>query len=486
MNFRHLVFLAILVGGIARLAQDVWSLAHTPFAMPFDPITNTFRNFDRSVECTPKKLIHVTTEADVVAAVNEGRNNKMKVRAAGAGHSFQPHACADIMLNMDAFCKVLSVNATEGRVVVESGIRLKNLNLALASFGLAMPQLGLISEQSLAGAMSTGTHGTGLSLESVGAMTVVALEAVAGNGSVISLTGWRLNTSLVSLGCMGIVLRYTLHVVPAYRLYRREVVTPLAHVLADLPQRLASSRNYQFWHIPYSAYVVENHMSLYEGPEPSYPEHSFVVDKYMTHYLYLVVSALTVWIPSLSNPVNRAMPHLAPMHEFIARSDLALTYPPIGYESVRYTEMEYFIPLENANPMLKALYMFYEKFSEVCKVNSMSPVRTQKRDSITLSPANNMDCIIVSLVMIRRNNFEECAKLMQAEVFLPYGGRPHLGKRHFLTKLEIARVYGEEKIVEWEALRKEIDPENVFLTDYTKNLLPLDVTKSLKSKVVFA
>ena len=214
------LLLAITVAFLATFTHDVISLVHTPFAMPFDETTNTFRNFDRSVVCTPQRVIVVACEADVVAAVKEASEANRTLRAVGAGHSFQPLACGDYMMNMDGLRRILFVNASHGTVVVESGIRLKTLNEALAGFGLAMPQLGLITEQSLAGAISTGTHGTGFAHASVGAMAVQSADIIAGNGSLVTLTGRRLNISLVSLGAMGIVVRYTLKCVPAHRLHQ--------------------------------------------------------------------------------------------------------------------------------------------------------------------------------------------------------------------------------------------------------------------------
>eukprot|EP00759_Apiculatamorpha_spiralis_P051230 PhF_6_TR5150/c0_g1_i2/m.7359 len=399
------------------------------------------------------------------------------IRAVGAGHSFTPLACgADELIVTDSLDRV-SVNEDGKTVTVEAGIRLKNLNRALSNLGLAMPQLGMIGEQSIAGAISTGTHGTGLTLSCVGAEAVMSLDMVVANGSIVTFTrDGLLNTTMISLGSMGVIVRVTVNAIPAFTMRRIERVTPISQVIDNYLNNIQEYRNYQFWQVPYSDVAIEVIMTPVSitNKDEETPEWKMETDKYLNHYLYLVVSTLSVWCPPLTSYINRLIPLLSPPVDVISRSDLILNYPNIGFDSVRYTEMEYFIPFENFKPMFLAMLKWYDATKHECVVNAMNPIRVVKGDSLLLSPAHQTTSVSVSFVMVQRNNFDTCARSLEREVMLAYGGRPHLGKRHFLNSTEFTLLFGKQNIKVWNDTRNELDPNGIFLTEYIRTLSKLD------------
>src|SRR6478672_4477856 len=194
-----------------------------------------WRNWSGSQRCAPARVVRPRTRAELAAAVAEGPG---PVRVAGAGHSFSGAATTDgTLLSLDALARVLDADRASGLVRVEAGIRLHALSAELHSRGLAMPNLGDIDVQSLAGALSTGTHGTGARLPNLSGQ-VESVELVLADGSERTVTGGdELLAARVSLGALGVVVAVTLRCVPAFRLRNTDHPEGLDDVLEELQER---------------------------------------------------------------------------------------------------------------------------------------------------------------------------------------------------------------------------------------------------------
>src|SRR5262245_47487274 len=203
-----------------------------------------WRNWSGSQRATPARLLKPRTREEIRRAVTEG-----PVRVAGSGHSFS--GCVPTtgtLLQLDALDRVLSVDGD--RVRVEAGIRLHALSRELLARGLAMPNLGDIDVQSLAGALSTGTHGTGARLPILPAQ-VESVELVLADGSDAVLdSGDELLAARVSLGALGVITAVTLRCVPAFRLHGVDKPMPLDDVLSTLQQRADEHDHFEFWTFP--------------------------------------------------------------------------------------------------------------------------------------------------------------------------------------------------------------------------------------------
>ena len=207
-------------------------------------------NWSGSQRVTPAAFERPRTRAELAELVVRGPG---PVRVAGAGHSFSAAAVTDgTLLSLDALARVLDADASSGLVRVEAGIRLRALSRELHARGLAMPNLGDIDAQSLAGALSTGTHGTGTRLPNLSGQ-VVSVELVLADGSERTLDeGDLLRAARVSLGALGVIVAVTLRCVPRFRLHNTDRPEPLEDVLAELQERADAHDHFEFWTFPHS------------------------------------------------------------------------------------------------------------------------------------------------------------------------------------------------------------------------------------------
>src|SRR3954469_25576102 len=173
------------------------------------------------------------------------------IRVAGAGHSFSAGVLTGgTLLSLDALDRVLDVR--DGLVRVEAGIRLKALSRELHVRGLAMPNLGDIDVQSLAGALATGTHGTGTALPNLSGQ-VTSVELIDADGRERRIAGGdELLAARVSLGALGVIAAVTVRCVPAFRLRHTDKPEPLEPVLEELQARADARDHFEFWTFPHA------------------------------------------------------------------------------------------------------------------------------------------------------------------------------------------------------------------------------------------
>jgi L-gulonolactone oxidase len=202
-------------------------------------------NWSGSQRCTPARHAQPRTRGELVQAIADGI---APVRVAGAGHSFSAGALTEgTLISLDHLTRVLDADAATGLVRVEAGIRLHQLSRELHTRGLAMPNLGDIDAQSLAGALTTGTHGTGTRFPILAAQ-VESVELIAADGRELTLSGGDgLRAARVSLGALGVVAAVTIRCVPAFRLRIVDRPEPLEDVLDGLQERADAHNHFEFW-----------------------------------------------------------------------------------------------------------------------------------------------------------------------------------------------------------------------------------------------
>src|SRR4051794_24984387 len=217
------------------------------------------------------------SRGELARAVAEGPG---PVRVAGAGHSFSAAATTDgTLLSLDALARVLDADRASGLVRVEAGIRLHALSAELHSRGLAMPNLGDIDVQSLAGALSTGTHGTGARLPNLSGQ-VAAVELVLADGSERTLDGGdALRAARVGLGALGVIAAVTLRCVPAFRLHAVDRPLPLDDVLGGLDLHLDGNDHFELFTFPHSPIALTRTNNRSDGPPtPRRPRREWLHD----------------------------------------------------------------------------------------------------------------------------------------------------------------------------------------------------------------
>ena len=201
----------------------------------------TWRNFGRNQACVPAAWERPTTEDELVDIVRRAAADGRTVKAVGAGHSYSAIACTDgHLVDLSGYGGVLAANPDTGLVTVEAGITLRRLNDELHARGLALPVLGDIDYQTIAGATATGTHGPGIGHRTI-SDAVVGMRLVTGDGTVVEVgpdatdpaarETW--DVGRVGLGALGLVSTVTLRTVPAFDLHAVEEPMPMARFLAE-------------------------------------------------------------------------------------------------------------------------------------------------------------------------------------------------------------------------------------------------------------
>lgn len=209
-----------------------------------------WRNWAGNQQCAPARVEHPSSEDEIAAIVRAAGAAGERVKAVGAGHSFTAVALTDgHLLSLEHYGRVLSHDAAARTVTVQSGIRLTDLNVALQDLGLAMPNLGDIAYQSIAGATSTATHGTGAKLGGL-ATQIAGMRIVAGDGSVIACSETVepevFHAARVGVGALGIISTVTLQCEPAFRLRAVEMPERVDTLLASLDEHVQGNDHFEF------------------------------------------------------------------------------------------------------------------------------------------------------------------------------------------------------------------------------------------------
>jgi len=400
---------------------------------------------------------------------------KEKIRVVGAGHSMSDITLtSDNMINLDLMDKILSVNQNAKTVTVEAGIRLKHLSQLLVPYNLSLQNVGSVSEQSVAGAISTGTHGTGILYPSL-SNTVLGVEIVTGQGEVRSISA-NTNPELLpavrlSLGTLGVITSVTLQLVPA-RDIRREEATVRVDLMRDhFLEKVKNNDHCLFWWIAGShiaRYYVMNPTSR-KGP---LTEVNFRSDFERNLDENFIAKISAIAFRALSNYPALWKPFLQFAFKFIGpvgfndRSDLALTMKFL----FQYQEIEYSVALKDTIEVFNELRELFNNNKELA-VNGPVTVRTVREDDTWLSPQYKRDAALFSLTVMSNNDKFNLVSHEVEKIFTKYGGRPHWAKTFYKSNKELEEIY--PKMNEFKKIREKFDPDGIFVNDYVKRVLGL-------------
>jgi L-gulonolactone oxidase len=389
-------------------------------------------------------------------------NGTGPVRVAGAGHSFSAGAVTGgTLLSLDALARVLDADAGSGLVRVEAGIRLRALSRELHARGLAMPNLGDIDAQSLAGALSTGTHGTGTRLPNLSGQ-VVSIELVLADGSERTLTGGDdLRAARVSLGALGVIAAVTLRCVPAFRLHNTDRPEPLEDVLSSLRERADAHDHFEFWTFPHADVALTRTHDRTDAP-PRTPgrTRAYVGDVLMDNHAFRAVNEVARRFPRTIPRLNRFASAVASQRERIDWSHAIFASERL----VRFEEMEYSVPRDQAVPAVRAARAALERHA----VSFPVELRFTAGDDALLSPAHGRDSAFVAVHVFRGMAYEPAFREVEAALS-ELGGRPHWGKRSFLSADELAPRYPRWDA--FQAVREALDPGGRFANTWVRDVL---------------
>jgi FAD-linked oxidoreductase len=421
-------------------------------------------NWSRTQRCSPAVLERPGTRAEVVGALERAAAVGRTVRVAGSGHSFTAGVLTDgTLLSLDRMGRVLDVDPESGLARVEAGISLDRLSRVLHLHGLALPNLGDIDVQSLAGAIATATHGTGARLPNLSAQ-VEALELVLADGSERRLTaadGDLLRAARVSLGSLGVVVAVTLRCVPSFRLRGIKGREPLEEVLDTLQERADAADHFEFWTFPHSPLAVTR-LNLRTEDERDAPGRAaeWLEDVLLENHALELFNRAARRFPRAIPTLNRTASRLASRSERTDWSFRIFASP----RRVRFVEMEYAVPRDRAVEAVRGAREILARHP----VSFPLELRLVAGDDALLSPAHGRDTAYVAVHVFEGMAWEQ--PFREVEAFMSgLDGRPHWGKLSFLGASELAPRYPA-----WEAFqaaRRELDPDGLFSNAWARRVL---------------
>ncbi|MPY31985.1 FAD-binding protein [Streptomyces adustus] len=427
----------------------------------------TWRNWGGNVSARPAREVTPASVDELAAAVRKAAEDGLKVKAVGTGHSFTAIAATDgLLIRPQLLTGIRNIDREAGTVTVEAGTPLKRLNVALAREGLSLTNMGDIMEQTVSGATSTGTHGTGRDSGSIAAQ-IKGLELVTADGSVLVCSEKEnpevFAAARIGLGALGIVTAITFAVEPLFLLTAREEPMQLDRVIAELDELWAENEHFEFYWFPHTDSTNTKRNNRSAGPErPVGQLTGWFEDEFLSNGVFQVAQL-----------VGRAAPATIPAIARISSKALsARTYTDIPYKvftsprRVRFVEMEYAVPREALAETLRELKTMVDRSG--LRVSFPVEVRTAPADDITLSTASGRDSAYVAVHMFRGTPYQ--AYFTAAErIFTAHEGRPHWGKVHTRDAEYLAGVY--PRFGEFTALRDRLDPERLFQNDYLRRVL---------------
>jgi L-gulonolactone oxidase len=427
----------------------------------------TWRNWAGNVSARPAREVAPASVEELCAAVRRAAEDGLRVKAVGTGHSFTSIAATDGMLiRPQLLTGIRDIDREAGTVTVEAGTPLKRLNIALAREGLSLTNMGDIMEQTVAGAVGTGTHGTGRDSASLAAQ-IRALELVTADGSVLTCSA-RENPDVfaaarIGLGALGVVSAITFAVEPIFLLTAREEPMSLDRVTGAFDELWAENEHFEFYWFPHTGNTNTKRNNRSGGPaRPVSPVRGWLEDEFLSNGVFRA-----------ANWLGRAAPAAVPaIARVSSRALSARTYTDIPYKvftsprRVRFVEMEYAVPRAAVVDALRELKAMVDRSR--LRISFPVEVRTAPADDIALSTASGRDSAYIAVHMFRGTPYR--AYFTEAErIFVAHEGRPHWGKVHTRDAEYFARVY--PRFGEFTALRDRLDPERLFQNDYLRRVL---------------
>ncbi|AEF38501.1 D-arabinono-1,4-lactone oxidase [Hoyosella subflava] len=435
-------------------------------------MAGTWQNWSGQVSCTPASVEYPESELAAAALITAKRDQgNVPVRPVGAGHSFNDLcATTGTLIDPGRMNRVLGIDTATGRVRVQAGITLRDLTESLASAGLALRHSGGAYDQQLGGSLATGTHGTGTTSASLSAQ-VRSVRLVTADGTVreaaapasTSEDSDFFNAAVLGLGALGLVTEVELETVPAFRLHRVQTPRILDSLMPELLDRVAATDHTEIFLFPYTrrALLLEatrtDAPAQRENPLRLWFERDILESTALGSMLRIAATK-----PKVAPLVSQGIAALANSGERIDDS----TKLSIPAARVRYTEMEYAIPIPRVIEAIERILAVIQ----VRRLPVASPieVRFAAADTALLSPASGGPVAYVAVHQYVGLPWEDYFAAAES-ILLELGGRPHWGKRHSLTARDFAA-----SVPGWDAfgrVRAHVDPDGIFSGEYLQRIL---------------
>jgi len=427
--------------------------------------SRSWTNWAGNQSCRPAEIHFPTSADDVSEIVSRAAAAGETVKAVGSGHSFTPAALTSgHLVDLRRMSRLIAVDREAHRVTVEGGITIDDLNNLLHGLGYALPNLGDIAYQTITGAVSTATHGTGRLLGGI-ATRISGMTVVAGDGSFVDMNASEnaelLASARVGVGALGITTQVTLDVVPAFRLRAQEGADRFERILDNLDEHVDSNDHFEFFWIPHTEWVLTKRNNRTDEPLSRVnPIGHWYKKTFLENLAFGAVCRAgrfrPQWIPRLATalPSSGTTTYVEDSFRVFASQRI-----------VRFVEMEYAIPREHCAEVLRRIKNMIETNGHL--VSFPVEVRFTAADDIPLSTASERETAYIAVHMYKGMDhtayFRDVAGIMA-----DYQGRPHWGKMHDLSADELAGLYPRWN--EFMSARTRLDPLRTFANSYTRRV----------------
>lgn len=422
----------------------------------------TWRNWGRNLSASPKEWLLPESRQELCDVVGRAQKSGQRLRVVGASHSFSPVAQPqELLLSLEHLSGVLAFDQEAQEVTVAAGTTLKDLGPALMKKGWALANMGDVNAQSLAGAVCTGTHGTGIDLASISAC-VVGWEFVNGKGELVKHRRGDDDLSLalhLSLGLLGVFVAFTIKVVPLYGLLERSESMDFAPGLEQFLETSKNVRHMEWFLFPGSNRLQQKTLELIP-PEPLSLRQKVsdeIESKVMLNGLFFLLSEWGKRFPAALPKISRLCAEGIPNTTRRGYSYEVFPKP----RGVRFVECEYFVKLDDYQRVLTRCNQ--ELLHDTKDSHFPIEVRVQPGEPGFLSPTQGQASLVLSFHVYSGICYEKMFRWAK-ELMKSYQGRPHWGKVSLLNHQELRELY--PSLDRFLAVREVCDPERVFVTPY--------------------
>lgn len=425
-------------------------------------IRKKWTNWGKNQSCVPDRILYPINENDLIEAIRQSGRDNLKVKVVGSGHSFTGIALTSgVQIDLSRYNRILEVDNQQNQATIQVGKKLSELNNELWQHGLAMSNLGDIGYQTLAGALSTGTHGSGIQFGCLSTQ-VIAARVITGEGEVVKcsedVNADIFQSVIVGLGAAGVLSTVTLQLEPAFNLHSLKKIEPLVDVLGRQNEYVHDNEHFQYLIYPGhpEAYTKRFNRTVEQAGSP--PSESWISRQIVSRAKWLARK-------HVPNIVNR-YPTPGPVFEqdYVGRSYSIFTFEVNSW--VSNVEMEYFIPKQHAEDAIRRICGFVEQSG----LGIWMPIQVRwiAGDDIPMSMCFGRESTSIAIHVGNWEKFEPYFVTVET-ILRDYDARPHWGKLHFLTHDILEKLYPKWGM--FQKVRRILDPNGIFQNEYTDRVL---------------
>ena len=425
-----------------------------------------WKNWAGNQKCDPAEVAHPSTDAELAAVVKAAASRGRTVKVVGSGHSFTACALTDgVQVVLDRYNTVTAIDTEKLQVTAQAGTTIADLNELLFQYGMAMPNLGDIAYQTISGAISTSTHGTGAKLTGI-AGQVIGLDIVTGDGSIVSCSATEekdiFESARVGVGALGALSTVTLQCVPKFNLHAVEEPLRVDDVLENIDAHVDNNEHFEFFWVPHTGWALTKSNNRTDEPASGQSKVKFFKDKIlMENIAFGAITKLGRLRPSAIPRLGRLIPSSGRV-EYVKPSHSVFASP----RWVKFYEMEYAVPRANVVAAVNGVRSVIK--DNDLKIGFPVEVRFTAPDDIPLSTASGRESAYVAVHVAKGMDYEPYFCGVE-DLMNTLEGRPHWGKLNFQTADVLKTRY--EKWDAFQAVRNKLDPNRVFQNAYTQRVL---------------